>query len=91
MKTFAYWDDYSYDGAYEWPPGVEFTQKQRMQSKRSRPISYNIIGSHYFGFIDGSGRCPMGCIVMRLNELGIGRISKFIRKPRSEYGGIRTE
>jgi putative aldouronate transport system substrate-binding protein len=73
--AFEYWDGCSYDGAYEWPKGVEFTEEhQKELVKLSKPI-VNYISSRYFGFIDGSWNlAEWDDYIQRLYELEMNRV-----------------
>lgn len=49
-----YWDDYDYDGAYEWPVGVNFTEDQTAEVNKYMADLVTYISENYLGFVDGS-------------------------------------
>ncbi|NLO48817.1 MAG: hypothetical protein GX111_10930 [Clostridiales bacterium] len=86
FASFTYWDSCSYDGAYEWPKGIELTLEQKAEVEKLSPFVVNYIGSHYFGFIEGS-RLLSGWdeYVERLYELGMVRVIEIYQEAYDKY------
>ncbi len=75
LSMYAVWDDYSYDGAYEWPSKIVLTQAQTEEMNQTASYIKNYVQNNYFGFIDGSrDLSEWDAYIAHLNELGIGRI-----------------
>ncbi len=53
-KMNAYWSDFKYDGAYEWPADLKLTDEQSNEVSALSGDVATYIAENYVGFIDGS-------------------------------------
>jgi putative aldouronate transport system substrate-binding protein len=53
-KMNAYWSDFMYDGAYEWPAALKLSDEQQTEVSNLSGDVATYMAENYIGFIDGS-------------------------------------
>jgi putative aldouronate transport system substrate-binding protein len=86
LAIHYFWDDYNYDGAYEWPTGIKLTQEQTEEVNQYAADLGTFVTENYSGFIDGSK--PLSewdSYVAELKNLGIETVIAIYQKAYDDY------